>query len=64
MLIETIFSMLTVVCRAKEMFHRVLAYLEARLAYTAAMFNVLLILFHQLDADAGPAKLSLAQFLL
>jgi hypothetical protein len=64
MVVETIFSMLTVICKAKKMHHRVHDYLEARLAYTAAMFNVLLTLFHQLHPDADPAKLSIAEFSL
>lgn len=64
MVVETIFSMLTVVCKTKKMHHRVQAYLEARLAYTAAMFNVLLTLFHQLHPDADPHKLSIAEFSL
>jgi hypothetical protein len=64
MVIETIFSMLTVICKAKKMHHRVAAYLEARFAYMAAMFNVLLTLFHQLHPDADPYKLSIAQFSL
>jgi len=64
MVVETIFSMLTVVCKAKKMHHRVQAYLEVRLAYTAAMFNVLLTLFHQLHPDADPGKLSIAEFSL
>ena len=56
--------MLTVVCKAKKMHHRVQAYLEARLAYMAAMFNVLLDLFHQLHPDADPYQLSIAEFSL
>jgi hypothetical protein len=64
MVVETIFSMLTVVCKAKKMHHRVHDYLEARFAYTAAMFNVLLSLFHQLHPDADSAKLSIAEFSL
>lgn len=64
MVIETIFSMLTVICKAKKMHHRVQAYLEARLAYTAAMFNVLLTLFHYLHPDADPYQLSIAEFSL
>lgn len=64
MVIETIFSMLTVICKAKKMHHRVAAYLEARFAYMAAMFSVLLTLFHQLHPDADPYKLSIAQFSL
>lgn len=41
MVIETIFSMLTVVCKAKKMHHRMAAYFEMHLAYTMAMFNLL-----------------------
>ncbi len=40
MIVETSFSLLTVVCHAKKMFHRTAAHLEARLAHTAAKFNV------------------------
>jgi hypothetical protein len=36
MMIETTFSLLTVICQAKKRFHRTAAHLEARLAYTAA----------------------------
>lgn len=64
MAIETIFSMSTVVCKAKKMHHRVQDYLEARLIYLAAMFNVLLDLFHFLHPDANPYKLSIAEFSL
>jgi hypothetical protein len=63
MMIETVFSLLTVVCQAKKMFHRTAAHLEARLAYTAAMFNVLLHLFRQLHPDDA-FKLSIAEFSL
>jgi hypothetical protein len=63
MRIETSFSLLTVVCQAKKLFHRTAAHLEARFAYTAAMFNVLIGLHRQLHPD--PAfKLSIAQFSL
>ncbi len=41
MLIETIFSLLSQVCRLKHLRQRVWAYFEMRLAYTVAMFNVL-----------------------
>jgi hypothetical protein len=64
MAIETIFSMLTVICKAKKMHHRVQAYLEARLTYLAAMFNVLLDLFHLLHPETDPYKLSIAEFSL
>lgn len=63
MSIETSFSLLTVVCQAKKMFHRTAAHLEARLAYTAAMFNVLIELDRQLHPDHA-FTLSIAEFSL
>ncbi len=51
MSVETIFSLLTVVCQAKKMFHRTARHLEARLAYRAAMFNVLIGLDRQRHPD-------------
>ena len=64
MIIETAFSLLTVICHMKKIFHRVAHYIEARLAYTAAMFNILLQLFHQLHPDAPEHQMSIAQFSL
>lgn len=64
MVIETIFSMLTVVCKAKKMHHRLQPYLESHLAYLAAMFNILLELFHHLHPEADPFQLSIAEFSL
>ena len=64
MIVETGFSMLTVVCHLKKIFHRVTAYIEARLAYTMTMFNVLLALFHQLHPDEPAHKMSIAEFSL
>ena len=64
MVVETIFSLLTVVCNAKKMYHRTVRHLEARLAYTAAMFNTCLALFHQLHPEVDPFKLSIAEFSL
>ncbi len=64
MLIETSFSLLTVVCNAKKIHHRLEAYIEARLAYTVAMFNICLKLFHQLHPDETVFKMSIAEFSL
>jgi hypothetical protein len=64
MLIETAFSLLTVVCQMKKIFHRLAHYIEARLAYTAAMFNILLTLYHRLHPDEAPHKMSIAEFSL
>ena len=41
MLVETVLSMLTVVCHFKKAMHRVWAYVQTRLAFTMAAFNVL-----------------------
>lgn len=48
MIVETILSMLTGVCRLKHLFHRVRGYLKAHLAYLAALFNALLRLNRRL----------------
>jgi hypothetical protein len=41
MLVETVLSMLTLVCHVKQVMHRGWAYFQARLAFTMAAFNVL-----------------------
>jgi len=64
MCVETAFSLLTVVCHAKKIYHRVTDYIEARLAYTAAMFNVLLALYHELHPEQLAHKMSIAEFSL
>ena len=63
MMVETTFSLLTVICQAKKMFHRTAAHLEACLAYTAVMFNVLVGLDRQRHPDHA-FKLSIAEFSL
>jgi len=40
-LVETVLSMLTLVCHGTKVMHRVWAYLQARLTFTMAAFNVL-----------------------
>jgi hypothetical protein len=52
MLIETVLSMVTMVCRLKKMFHRVSCYVQMHFAYLAALFNTLLALNRTLDPDA------------
>lgn len=64
MVVETSFSLLTVVCNAKKIYHRSEAYIEARLAYTVAMFNTCLKLFHLLHPDESVFKMSIAEFSL
>ena len=64
MVIETSFSLLTVICQAKKIYHRTQSYIEARLSYTVAMFNVCQQLFHLLHPDQPPFKMSIAEFSL
>ena len=49
MLVETVLSMLTLVCHVKKVMHRGWAYFQARLAFTMAAFNVL-VQWHGLEA--------------
>jgi hypothetical protein len=64
MMVETVLSMLTVVCHFKKLRHRVWDYFQARLAFMMATFN-LLVQWHGLKPDEhGLMHLSLAQFSL
>jgi hypothetical protein len=64
MMVETTLSMLTLVNHFKKVMHRVWAYFEMRLAYTMAMFNVL-VQWSGLQADEhGVIHLSIAEFSL
>lgn len=44
MTVETSFSLVTVICGLKRIYHRLEAFIQARLASVVALFNVLLIL--------------------
>lgn len=62
MVVETVLSMLTRICKFKHMAHRSWAYFETHLCYTLALFN-LLIEFHGLVPDeSGFVPLSIVQF--
>jgi len=62
MLIETVFSMLTLISHFKKIMHRVVDYVLARLAFTVAAFN-LLIQWNGLKPDKhGFIPLSIAKF--
>jgi hypothetical protein len=64
MLVETVLSMLTVVCHFKKVMHRVWEYFHARLAFTIAAFNVL-VQWQGFPTDArGFMPLSIAEFSL
>ena len=64
MLIETVLSMLTSVCHLKRVAHRCWDYFKTRLAFTMAVFN-LLVQWDGLTVEAdGFVPLSIAQFSL
>jgi hypothetical protein len=64
MVVETVLSMLTTVCHFKKLSHRVWAYFETRLAFTMALFNVL-VSWHGLEPNkSGFVPLSIAEFSL
>src|SRR5438094_1734306 len=64
MLVETVLSMLTLVCHVKKVMHRGWAYFQARLAFTMAAFNIL-VQWHGLQPNAaGFVPLSIAEFSL
>jgi len=64
MIVETMLSMLTVVCHFKRVAHRVWSYFESRLAYTMALFNML-VQWYGLEPDEdGFVRLSIADFSL
>lgn len=64
MMIETVLSMLTLVCHFKKVMHRGWAYFKSRVGYTMALFN-LLVQWHGLEPDAdGMVHLSIAEYSL
>jgi hypothetical protein len=64
MMIETVLSMLTVVCHFKKVRHRVWKYFKSRVGYTMAFFNIL-VQWHGLQpADDGFVHHSIAEFSL
>jgi transposase len=64
MVVETILSLLTTVCRLKKVSHRTWNGLRTRLAYTMALFNTL-VLWDGIPVDAhGHIHLSIAAFTL
>ena len=64
MIVETVLSMLTLVSHFKKVMHRQWAYFKSRVAYTMAMFN-LLVQWDGLEVDKdGNVHFHLAQFSL
>lgn len=64
MMIESILSMLTVVCHFKKVGHRIWSYFKSRVAWTMALFNIL-VQWNGLEPDdTGFVALSIANFSL
>ena len=64
MCVETALSMVTIVCDLKRIRHRLKDYIQARLAFVSAMFNILLDLFHQVHPDADQFTMGISEFSL
>lgn len=64
MIVETVLSMLTLVCHFKKVMHRMWDYFRARLAFTMAAFNVLMQWDGLQSDENGFIHLSIAQFSL
>jgi hypothetical protein len=64
MLVETVLSLLTVVCHCKKVMHRGWEYFHARLAFTMAAFHVLVQWYGFLPNASGFVPLSMAEFSL
>ena len=64
MLVETVLSMLTYICDFKRSRHKVWAYFESKLAFTMALFNIL-VQWHGFEPNSdGFIPLSIAEFSL
>jgi hypothetical protein len=64
MCVETVLSMVTLVCGLRHNHRRAADYIQTRLAFVSAMFNVLLDLFHLLHPEPDPFKMSIPEFSL
>jgi hypothetical protein len=62
--VETALSLVTVICDLKRIRHRLADYIQARLSYVSAMFNVLLDLHLAVHPDTDPFQISIAEFSL
>ena len=64
MIVETVLSMLTVVCHFKKVGHRVWSYFKSRVGWTMALFNILVEWNGLEPDDDGFVHLSIANFSL
>jgi hypothetical protein len=64
MVVETVLSMLTYICHFKHSLHKVWAYFETKLAFTMALFNILVQWYGFQPDETGFVPLSIAEFSL
>lgn len=64
MMVETVLSMLTLVCHFKKVMHRVWRYFKSRIGYTMVLFNLLVQWRDLQPDDNGLVHLSIAEFSL
>lgn len=64
MIVETVLSMLTLVCHFKKVMHRVWSYFHSRFAYTMALFNILVQWYGIQVDEHGCVHFSIAEFSL
>ena len=64
MVVETVLSMLTYICRFKQMAHKAWLYFETRVGFTLALFNILIQWHGFLPDENGFVPLSIAEFSL
>lgn len=62
MVVETVLSMLTRICKFKHMAHQAWLYFETHLCYTLTLFNLLIELFGLQPDENGFVKLSIVDF--
>jgi len=62
--VETAFALVTMICDLKRIRHRLAAYLQTRLSFVGAMFNVLLDRFQYPHPDADHYQTGIAEFSL
>ncbi len=64
MKVETVLSMLTVVCHMKKMRHRVWEHFKTRLAYLMIAFNIMVQWDGLVPDEHGVVRISIARFTL
>ena len=64
MIVETVLSMLTLVCNFKKVMHRVWSYFKSRVGFTMALFNLLVQWNDMPVEEDGFVPLSIAEFSL